>query len=582
MRNRLLVGLSGFFLLGVSSGCPEEVLAEVAPLISVGDPFDGEASICEQGESANARDANCGYGYGDVPVGEGRFLKVTIDNPSPVKLQIFSIVFEGDPAFSLEADPTNGGSQVHGIESDATFENYDKGTIDPLILTVRYIPQVAGENQRATLRIISDGVNVGLNETDEFDVGTSSLPSVLEIELNGNAIDTGRPEIRIEPAECDFGNVGVGVTAYCDVSVHNDGVKDLQILSTDWDDATTWGFDKIFFSDTILALPAFIAPGTAMSVRFTATPETPALARNEFYFTSNDPLIPESKVDLKVTGAEAPTAIARVKSVNGVPNNTASPTIKPLDDVVLTGEDSVASATNLVIDSYQWEIVQNEDFLNSGSSVQLSNPTGETTGFEFNSAQGNVSGLDVAGTYTVRLTVTDSGGLVSSNDAKVVLSAIPQEALHIQLTWDSNANDLDLHVVKDGGAYCEPTSCYYSNCKSNASGYPEWDGAAGRSAGDPVLDIDDLDGYGPENVNIDAPVDASYKIMVHNYQLDELTGATLKIYVNGALLYEDYREMQATDDQWEVAEVAWANGAATVFPVNLYEEESTCGSGFSF
>ena len=100
----------------------------------------------------------------------------------------------------------------------------------------------------------------------------------------------------------------------------------------------------------------------------------------------------------------------------------------------------------------------------------------------------------------------------------------------------------------------------------------------GETGGDPSLDIDDLSGYGPENINIDFPTDANYRIGVHAYTslVTTETYATIKIFINGALAYEDSRLVSTGRDFWEVAEVQWANGAAIVFPVGNYDSGWSC------
>jgi hypothetical protein len=74
--------------------------------------------------------------------------------------------------------------------------------------------------------------------------------------------------------------------------------------------------------------------------------------------------------------------------------------------------------------------------------------------------------------------------------------------VQITLTWDNTA-DLDLHVV-------DPNSeeIYYNHPYSNSGG---------------ILDVDDIDGYGPENIywpQNEAP-DGNYKVYVHHYDWED-------------------------------------------------------------
>lgn len=514
-------------------------LQRVAPKIEIADPFDASKSVC-----AEAGIRGCEYDFGEVPIGQGRFFKFLIKNPSPVDLVIDEITFAqgSDPAFSVSGEPPAVVFATAGSEGEE--------------VTISFIPQVAAD-VTATLVISSDAANL---EPDEDVV----------ITLRGTGVDLGQPELVITPEVCDFGQVGVGVTSFCDITLENLGQRDLQIPSVGFSPDTPL---NVFGAASVIAVPVFIAPGTGVSVRLYATPDSVDGSSGTFTLTSNDPDRPSAEVPLLVEGAQAPTAVARVLSINGNTVNDPSPQVQPLDDVVLTGQDSVAASANGSIVSYHWEWVSKP----AESSLELTTPDQMTTQFFFSSAAGEVRGIDVAGTFVVRLTVTDDLGQTSTNDARVTLNAIPSEALHVQLTWDASVNDIDFHLKKGANAdYCGTTGCYFGNCKASSGSYPEWDGVSGRTAGDPTLDVDDLSGYGPENINIDAPVDDIYTVGVHFWGGTLSTFATVKIFVNGALREEYSRELVSSDDFWEVAQVQWANGGAIVIPVDDYWSNSSC------
>lgn len=517
----------------------EPELQRVAPKIEIADPFDASVSVCSE---AGIR--QCEYDFGEVPIGQGRFFKFLIKNPSPVDLVIQDISFGAgsDPAFSLSGAPPAVVYATKGSDGES--------------VTVSFIPTVAAE-VTATLVISSDAANL---EPDEDVI----------ITLKGTGLDLGQPELVISPETCDFGQVGVGVTAFCDITLDNVGQRDLQIPQVGFSPDTPL---DVFGAASVLAVPVFIAPGTGVSVRLYATPNSVDEITGAFTFTSNDPDRPEAQVPLRVTGAQAPTAVARVLSINGTPNSNPSPQVQPLDDVVLTGEDSVAASASGSIVAWHWEWVSKPP----ESSLDLTTPDQVTTQFYFSSAAGNVHGMDVAGTFVVRLTVTDDLGATSTNDARVTLNAVPSEALHVQLTWDAPVNDIDFHLKKGVNAdYCGQSGCYFGNCKAASGGHLEWDGVPGRTAGDPSLDVDDLSGYGPENINIDSPVDDTYTVGVHFWGGTQATWATVKIFVNGALREEYSRELTNSDDFWDVAQVQWANGGAIVIPVDDYWGNSSC------
>jgi hypothetical protein len=531
--------------------CGPEVDAVQAE-VEIGDPFQPKFSVC-----ATDWVSDCAYDFGEVAIGTKSTFRFVLRNPTGVELDVESIGFaEGaDPAFSIEGEPplvVPAGAGYGDLVANAP------------IITVVFAP-VAVSQLTTTLLVKSNASNVGAEP--------------VTIRLTATGYDGGGPQITVEPPECLFGQVGVGATAFCDLSISNHGTRDLEIQAVSFtpetDTPTTFG------SSTVLPVPSYVAPGTGLSVRLYAKPSSIAVSTGGLVIKSNDFGKPEVTVPLTVEGAETPTAVARVKTVNGRAVTDAAPSVQPLDDVIVTGVDSIAARAGGTIVAYQWDIVSKPP----ESQATLSNRTAVETGFRFDSANGAYHGLDVAGEFVVRLTVTDDQGGVSSNDARVTLNAVPTEGLHVQLTWDVNENDIDLHMTRGANAgYCAADDCYFGNCKPDAfvGQPPEWDGLPGRSAGDPSLDVDDLQGYGPENINVDSPRDNTYRIGVHFYSGTRATLATVKIYISGALREEYTGQLNRRNDFWEVAKIEWASGAAVVVPQQLNETDWQCGGGGFF
>ena len=108
---------------------------------------------------------------------------------------------------------------------------------------------------------------------------------------------------------------------------------------------------------------------------------------------------------------------------------------------------------------------------------------------------------------------------------------LPTAALSFELLWDQDVIDVDLHVT-EGTPFCvsptgttsaatppvfgpfsqscvsAPLDCNYSNCTGPPS--PDWDGNGTASAADPVHDLDDTNGLGPEITSVQAPVAGVY------------------------------------------------------------------------
>ena len=146
---------------------------------------------------------------------------------------------------------------------------------------------------------------------------------------------------------------------------------------------------------------------------------------------------------------------------------------------------------------------------------------------------------DVAGEYVLRLTVTDDHGETATCD--VLVQAVPQEGLRVEVFWNPpdrscddvggpmcDDTDVDTHLLRPG---TEPWfdfagDCHYANC---TGGGLDW-GAPGP-ADDPRLDLDDVEGFGPENINVDRPVPGTYRVGVHLFDGASLGRASVTVNI---------------------------------------------------
>ena len=126
--------------------------------------------------------------------------------------------------------------------------------------------------------------------------------------------------------------------------------------------------------------------------------------------------------------------------------------------------------------------------------------------------------------------LSTSGRTYLSTPITVVSNAL-NNRYHIQINWDKDDTDVDLHFSWSGGS-----KCYFSNKT------PDWGGAAVS----PRLDVDDRNGYGPENITIDAlPGPGAYSIFVH-YWSDHGNGGTnvtATIFENGISIFSSSHYM---------------------------------------
>ncbi len=201
---------------------------------------------------------------------------------------------------------------------------------------------------------------------------------------------------------------------------------------------------------------------------------------------------------------------------------------------------------------------------------------------------------DQSGEYKLCLQVLDSAGKWSCNDVCLSFLVIPNNALHIELTWFTPGDpdpldsgpaagaDLDLHFAHtlaliadkdcDGVQdpwFHNPFDAFWYNNK------PTW-GAKFNPDDDPSVDLDDTDGAGPENLNLAAPEGSiaepmAYSVGVH-YWNDHAYGAStakVYVYVQGGLAYQVAQTLNVCD-MWYVGKVNWPN-TATGGPLPVFK-----------
>jgi len=356
-------------------------------------------------------------------------------------------------------------------------------------------------------------------------------PTLL-VTVTGVGVEAPTPDILVDPLALDFGTVpanGVG-TLYFSIENEGDGTLVLDTLTQDGAGAFVVVGDVAGQS---------LAPGGSTLVVVNYLPTQDAGDHGSLRLASNDPDEPEVVITLVGNGGgdfEYPVAVI-----------DAPATSNPRETITLDGTGSY-DPNGLEPLTYEWSLVDAP----RGADVAIQDPTNLDTAY---------LQADLAGTYTVELRVTNSVGLVGA-PARADIEVIPQEALHVELTWNTGAADMDLHLVRGGGVlFQNPDDCNYCNPT------PDW-GTVAVMVDNPDHVLDDLGGYGPEEIIIDEPVDDTYAVRVHYFTQwgDGDVTATVNIWTYGSLELSTSRVM-GYNDVWEVALVD--------FPSGLPYEEST-------
>ena len=234
---------------------------------------------------------------------------------------------------------------------------------------------------------------------------------------------------------------------------------------------------------------------------------------------------------------------------------TPNPVAPPHETANWIGENSYDPDGSAITD-YDWTLSS----LPNGSAATM--PNGAENRLFFTP--------DLAGDYVGQLVVTNELG-EHSEPCETTLESIPAEDLWVEMYWQYVDDDMDLHLIAPRGSYGSLDSdCYYLNCTPESQWFYDMDwGTAGYEGDDPSLDLDDITGTGPENINIQVPqTDGIYTVIVHDYQgsTPDVYGpnnVTVNVYLNGSLAWTDTVAISGDDSVNEFAEIDWLTGTVT-------------------
>jgi len=180
-------------------------------------------------------------------------------------------------------------------------------------------------------------------------------------------------------------------------------------------------------------------------------------------------------------------------------------------------------------------------------------------------ASGNFSTEENVSSGENIITVEATDGVVSGSDTVTISADIPTSGIWIELTWNTNNTDLDIHLIRPGGVFEDLTDdCYYDNPN------PDW-GQPDVAEDNPSLDTDVQGGYGPENIVLEQPdEEGTYECKVHYYSSHGYgpSVATVRIWINGVFAAEFSQEMFDSGSPpgnapWDCADIEWPSGTVT-------------------
>lgn len=440
------------------------------------------------------------------------------------------IVIAGD-----STDTVDFGDVIVPYTADKTFQVLNAGRADLRVTDIRIEDDEDGvytiDTTEATIAP-DEGITVGLSfEPFTFDaynhtiVIESNDPEnpIYEVSLLGEGVDGPVPDIALSAQSIDFGTVAPGTTATEFVQIANTGDGPLLIDRIDQSGSGNFAIEAGPRTGGEVAGPG----ETSLIISYAPGADSGDSAT--FTIVSNDPDEPE--VDLVVVGNggsedEYPVAVIDCPAE-----------VNPPLTIDLDGSGSFDPNGYEPLD-YEWTVLSRP----LGSFSAPFNPSDPLTSLF----------VDLAGDWVVELRVTNSVGLTSA-PATCAFFAQPQENLHVELVWDTSNSDLDLHLVQATSQFFDADGdCCF--CNRN----PNW-GTSG-SIDDPFLALDNVAGYGPENIKTQEPEFGDYFVKVHYYSDGGggSTTATLRVWMNGdPTPFFEESKIITNKEVWDVGIVRW-------------------------
>lgn len=456
--------------------------------------------------------------FGEVPVDMSRALPVVFTNT-------------GKLVFAIEGVTVPQGYTLRGVKDGLVGSEVQPGT--SLEFEVVFLPNREGAFDG---QLVVEGA--------EGDV---------VLDLHGVGVVRQVPVLTVSPISVDFGAVALGEEARATIQISNSGTAPGVIArSALRSTGTDIGPNDVFIVGT--QLPLTVEIGASVTVDLVFRPNQEAVVSDVVVLHAAD----HQPLEIGVTGQG----------------------IVPLGDVLCT--PSRVDFSRVERGSTKIETVTCE--ARGGPARVIGATTSGGAGMFVLPSPPNTTDLTNGQTMTIEvefrpdgipstqqgtLTVQYNGGSGPATvdvvlNGEVIPPPVTETAISVTLEWTSNDTDVDLHLVGPGGAFFEPPmDCFFDNDT------PDW-GLMGDTTDNPFLDRDDVDGYGPEQVNLSVAASGQYQVYVH-YWSDHNNGTTdtsVQIHINGQLVATRTRSRLYCSQVWLVGTIQWNNGAGTFTPVD--------------
>jgi hypothetical protein len=539
---------------------------------SVSLPIMGSTSAAELNVSPAALD------FGRVEANSEEMLPLTITNVGTTTAYLSQLSISGSSDFRIElngADPVADPSLLNDPDGDG---EPGLSSTKNVVFNVYYNTPTEGPDSGTLSIITNDGA------TQNVDLVANGESPCINLFFPDSA-SSGSDRLEFGPSLIDYENIQNVIVESCGGQILE--IRDIRIEGTNF---SLGAGVPPSFPQSLPARNENNIPSQSFEVIFNPTAEE--VYEGLLIIESNDPS--KEVIEIPILG---------LGSVNACPTAAVAQTdfeVLPLEMITLDGSTSVdADGPNGTPVEYEWVVTQRPDGSTAQPVESFSNPLRPADGGPMDNLATPTAQffVDLAGEYVIELRVRDNLGFEAPSDtcpqaeATVYINSLPDEDIHVELTWttpgdvdsngnlsetDDNGTDVDLHFLHPNAPSWEHFTydCYYANK------FPDW-GPSGP-VGNPSLDIDDVNGAGPENINLDDPEDTPslpYKIGVVYYSSGAAFGfgddfgpsdATIRVYLFGQLEGEWTRRLNATGNFWEVAGIIWRSNEKRVQEINRY------------
>ena len=419
-------------------------------------------------------------------------------------------------------------TSVGAVTLDVMNVRLETGSVFSITLPDKTIPfeLLPGESTDAVVTYTRAGD--GESDLAIVESNDGAMPEATVL-LNGGGT---APALTLDPDHWDAGGVAVGDIRNGAIDVVSSGSAPVEV-----DEIAITGAG--FTGSWTETLPMILNPGERMTVALSFSPPDTGLFSGLLSVTAPSP-VGTVTAPLSGEGAGGPIAVCSVD-----PSEVTAIS----ESATFFGSDSYDTA-GAAITSYDWTLI--------------SRPSGSTASMPSGTASSRRFTPDLIGEYVGQLIVTNEYG-VRSEPCEATLTATISQDLWVEMFWSASQDDMDLHLVRPGGRVgSSPDDCYYANTN------PDW-GTRGVTTDNPSLDLDDIPGTGPENINIGTPGETgAYEVWVVDYSgstsdSPASTDVTVNIYVGGVMVYTDTKSCARECSDMHFADVDWPSGAITAY-----------------